>query len=71
MSNRTLSALPDWYACRRGWGRAPRRHLKRASNVTMRARQRAVLDALRHGADPDAATLPTRSREAADRWCYD
>lgn len=31
----------------------------------------AALDALRHGADPDAATLPTRSREVTDRWGYD
>lgn len=36
-----------------------------------RARQRAALDALRHGADPDATTLPTHSREVADRWAFD
>jgi hypothetical protein len=37
----------------------------------MRAAIRRALDALRHGADPDAATMPTRSREVADRWAYD
>ena len=31
----------------------------------------AALDALCHGADPDAATLPTHSREVADRWAFD
>ena len=71
MSTRTRNALPDWYACRRGGGRAPRRHIKAASNAAMRARERAARDALRHGADPDAATMPTRPREVADRWAVD
>ncbi len=65
-----LAALPPW-ACIHSPYYPDKRALKAASRATMRARERAALDALRHGADPDAATLPTRSREVCDRWAYD
>jgi hypothetical protein len=65
-----LAALPPW--ARIHFASYPdKRALKAASRAAMRARERAALDALRHGADPDAATLPTHSREPPDRWAYD
>ena len=45
--------------------------LKQRSREVMRARQRASLDALRLGADPDATLPPMRSREVADQWSFD
>ena len=71
MSNRTIAAIPSYYRVRSVWGRAPRGALKALAHATMRARERAAIDALRHGADPDALALPTRQREVADRWCFD
>lgn len=65
-----LAALPPWARIHSVFY-PDKRALKAASRAAMRARQRAALDALRHGADPDAATLPTRSREVADRWAFD
>lgn len=71
MSNRTRNALPWWYACRRYVVCTRKRALKAVSRATMRARERAALDALRHGADPETAAWPANSREVVDRWAYD
>lgn len=63
-------ALPPWarihFACY-----PDKPALKQRSREAMRARERRARDALRHGADPDALTTPTRSREVADRWAFD
>ena len=65
-----LAALPPW-ACIHSPYYPDKRALKAASRATMRARERAALDALRHGADPDALGWPTRSREVCDPWGFD
>lgn len=70
MGIRALDALPSYYRVGR-CGSPCKRALKARSAEAMRAATRRALDALRHGADPDAATLPTRSREVADRWAHD
>jgi hypothetical protein len=70
LSSRTLAALPPWARAQSAFY-PDKPALKAAAHTTMRARERTALDALRHGADPDAATLPTRSRDVADRWAYD
>lgn len=66
----SIRALPSYYRVGR-CGAPDKPALKADAHATMRARERTALDALRHGADPDAATVPTRSREVADRWAYD
>ena len=66
----SLAAIPSWariHLC----SYPDKRALKQRSREVLRARTRAALDALRHGADPDAATMPTRSREVADVWGFD
>ncbi len=70
MGIRALDALPSYYRVGRCCSPC-KPALKADAHATMRARERTALAALRHGADPDAATMPTRSREVADRWAYD
>ena len=70
MGIRALDALPSYYRVGRCCSPC-KPALKARSAEAMRAATRRALDALRHGADPDAATMPTRSREVADRWAYD
>jgi hypothetical protein len=69
VSNRTINLMPTWY--RQYRCQIQKGALKAQSSASMRARNRAAMDALRHGADPDAATLPTRSRDVSDRWAFD
>jgi hypothetical protein len=70
ISRHALAALPPWARIHSAFY-PDKRALKARSAEAMRARERRALDALRHGADPDAATLPTRSRDVADRWAFD
>lgn len=70
MGIRALDALPSYYRVGRCCSPC-KPALKARAHEAMRAATRRALDALRHGADPDAATMPTRSREVADRWAYD
>ena len=69
MSTCALNNMPRWfrqYRCQIQKGA-----LKARSSSAMRAVTRGLLDALRHGADPEALALPARSRDVADRWAFD
>jgi hypothetical protein len=70
VSNRTVAALPAHYRVRRAFT-VDKPSLKARSAEAMRAATRRALDALRHGADPEALTMPARSRDVADRWAFD
>jgi len=65
-----LAALPPW-ARIQGCCYPHKRALKARAREAMRARDRAAVDALRHGADPDAIGWTVRVREVADRWAFD
>ncbi len=65
-----LAALPPWARIHSAFY-PDKRALKARTVEVQRALQRTALDALRHGADPDALGWSVRSREVCDPWGFD
>lgn len=70
IARRVREALPPWARIHSAFY-PDKRAMKQRAREVMRSRERAALDAIRRGGDPDALALPTRPREVVDPWGFD